>query len=228
MEDLKRAAAAEALKFVESGMVLGLGSGSTSREFVDLLGAKIASGELVDIVGVPTSVATEKQALELGISLKGMDEVERLDLGIDGADEVDVDLNLIKGLGKALFREKKVESRCEKLIIIVDESKLVSRLGTKGPLPIELKKEGIEESIQWLGTLGCRAEWWMEEDGTPAETDNGNYLAKCWFEDGIMDAYALAVRLESHEGVFAHGLFLDMATSVIVATKDGVKILERK
>ncbi|HLG25235.1 MAG TPA: ribose-5-phosphate isomerase A, partial [Candidatus Gracilibacteria bacterium] len=122
--------------------------------------------------------------------------------------------------------EKKVEMKAKKFIVIVDESKLVHRLGMKGPVPVELLKEGIEKNVQWLGTLCARAELWMEQ-GKPAETDNENYLAKCWFEGGIQDAYSLARSLDEQPGVFAHGLFLDMATMVIVAAQDGVKVMER-
>ncbi|MGB9673581.1 MAG: ribose 5-phosphate isomerase A [Anaerolineales bacterium] len=225
--DAKQMAAAAALDYVKSGMKLGLGTGSTTRYFVDMLGAKIKAGELHEIVGVPTSESTASQARALKIPLGSLSEIEELDLAVDGADEVDPQLNLIKGLGRALLREKIVESHAREFIVIVDESKIVQRLGTRGALPVEIVPFEARAHIRWLNSLGCKAEQWMEADGTPAMTDNGNYLAKCYFPDGIEDAYNLAEKLVWRAGIVEHGLFLDMATRVIVAGENGVKILER-
>ena len=228
IDDLKREAARQALTYVEDGMLLGLGSGSTLKIFVDLLGQKMQQGEFKDIVGVPASEATAAQARQLGISLTSLDETPRLDLVVDGADEVDPDLNLIKGLGKALLREKIVEIHAERFVVIVDETKLVSLLGTKGPLPVEIVPFAAQASIRWLNTLGCRAEMWMRDDGSPWITDNGNYLARCWFPDGIADPYQLARTLADRPGVVEHGLFLDMASLVVVAAEGGVRLLTRE
>ncbi|MCK4898618.1 MAG: ribose-5-phosphate isomerase RpiA [Anaerolineales bacterium] len=223
---LKQEAASQALKFVRNGMVLGLGTGSTTAYFIDMLGERIARGALKDIFAVPTSEATAARARRLGIQLTTLAECRKLDLALDGADEVDPQLNLIKGLGKALLREKIVEIHASRLIIAVDESKIVPRLG-RGPLPVEITPFEAQAQVFWLEALGCRAELWHEEDGSLFVTDNGNYLARCWFEDGITDAYALSRSLADRPGIVEHGLFLDMADQVIVAGLDGIRTLER-
>ncbi len=223
--DLKRQAASEALACVKSGMVLGLGSGSTTEIFINMLGEQLGTGVLQDIVGVPTSEKAAAQARALGIPLTTLAEHPRLDLAVDGADEVDPDLNLIKGLGRALLREKVVECHADRFVVIVDESKLVSRLGCRGPLPVEIVQFEAAAHVRWLNTLGCRAELWLEHDGSPAVTDNGNFLACCWFPEGIDDAYALAGALAYRPGIVEHGLFLDMASKVIVAAPNGTRVL---
>jgi ribose 5-phosphate isomerase A len=226
--NLKQQAAHRALDYIESGMVLGLGSGSTTTYFVEMLGERFQAGEIRNILGVPTSDATAQRARELGIPLTTLSEHPRLDLAVDGADDVDPQLNLIKGLGRALTREKIVEIRAEHFLVIVDESKVVRRLAEKNPLPVEILPFEAAAHVRWLNSLGCRAELWLEEDGEPVVTDNGNYLARCWFEAGIPDAYDLAHTLAEQPGIIEHGLFLDMATRVVVAAKDGVRILERE
>ncbi len=225
--NLKEQAAREALRYVQSGMVLGLGSGSTTAHFVDLLGQQVQAGAVQKIVGVPTSEQTAARARALGIPLATLDDRPHLDLAVDGADEVDPQLNLIKGLGRALLREKIVETHAVRLVIIVDESKLVPRLGTRGPLPVEIVQFAAAEHVRWLGTLGCQAELWREADGSPVVTDNGNYLARCTFPQGIPDAYALARQLADRPGIVEHGLFLDMATTVLVAAPSGTRALAR-
>lgn len=224
--NLKNAAAQRALEYVTSGMCLGLGTGSTSKIFIDLLGEAIQAGILADISAVPTSEATARHAQQLGIPLVSLESQGELDLAIDGADEVDPELNLIKGLGKALLREKIVEIHTRCLIIIVDESKLVSRLGSHGPLPVEIVSFEAGAHVRWLNTLGCRAELWRDDTGHPWVTDNSNYLARCWFHQGIPDVYALARKLESRAGVVEHGLFLNMAHKVIVAGTEGIQLME--
>ena len=223
---LKQEAANQALKFVRNGMVLGLGTGSTTAYFIDMLGERIARGALKDIFAVPTSEATAARARRLGIQLTTLAECRKLDLALDGADEVDPQLNLIKGLGKALLREKIVEIHASRLIIAVDESKIVPRLG-RGPLPVEITPFEAQAQVFWLEALGCRAELWHEENGSLIVTDNGNYLVRCWFEDGITDAYALSRSLADRPGIVEHGLFLDMADQVIVAGLDGIRTMER-
>ncbi len=222
----KQLAARQALSYVRSGMVLGLGTGSTTAYFVDMLGEQLHSGALRDIVGVATSERTAERARALGIPLATLAQHAHLDLAVDGADEVDPDLNLIKGLGRALLREKIVEMHAGCLVIAVDESKLVPRLG-RGPLPVEIVPFSAEAHVRWLNTLDCRAELWCEEDGSPVTTDNGNYLARCWFAGGIPDAYTLARTLADRPGIVEHGLFLDMASAVIVAGPEEVRTLQR-
>jgi len=224
--NLKQQAASRALTYVRSGMVLGLGTGSTAAHFVDMLGQRLQAGDLQDIVGVPTSEKTAALARAGGIRLSTLSEHPRLDLAVDGADEVDPDFNLIKGLGRALLREKIVEMHAARFLVVVDESKLVSRLG-RGPLPVEIVPFEAATHVRWLNTLGCRAELWHEDDGSPIVTDNGNHLARCWFSDGIADAHALARALADRPGVVEHGMFLDMASAVIIASPKGVRVLER-
>jgi ribose 5-phosphate isomerase A len=223
--ELKERAAREALTYVKQGMVLGLGSGSTTAIFIELLGEQLKTGALRDVLGVPTSEETAARARELRIPLTTLAEHPLLDLVVDGADEVDPELNLIKGLGRALLREKIVEIHAKRFLVIVDESKLVPRLGCRGPLPVELVRFEAATHVRWLNTLGCRAELWLSDDGPPIVTDNGHYLARCWFPNGIDDAYALARTLNERPGIVEHGLFLDMATSVIVAGVEGTRVL---
>jgi ribose 5-phosphate isomerase A len=150
-----------------------------------------------------------------------------LDLAIDGADEVDPHFNLIKGLGGALLREKIVESAARRFVVVVDESKLVERLGTRGPLPVEVTQFAWEAHVRWLESLGCRAELRREADGRPFITDNANYIVHCTFPAGISDPLALARRLGERPGILEHGLFLGMATEVVVAGENGVRVLGR-
>lgn len=224
--DHRPQAARHALTYVRTGMILGLGTGSTTGHFIDMLGERLRTGMLRDIVGVPTSKGTAERARALDIPLATLAEHHQLDLAVDGADEVDPDLNLIKGLGRALLREKIVELHAKRFLVVVDDSKLVPRLG-RGPLPVEIVPFGVESHVRWLNTLGCRAELWREAGGSPIVTDNGNYLVRCWFPEGIPDPIALARTLADRPGIVEHGLFLAMATSVIVAGPQGIRVLER-
>ncbi|NMC13743.1 MAG: ribose 5-phosphate isomerase A [Chloroflexi bacterium] len=226
--NLKQQAAQYALQSVQSGMVLGLGTGSTTAYFIDMLGEQIQKGNLKDIVAVPTSEATKKQAQQLGIQLTSLDKHPVLDLAVDGADEVDPHLNLIKGLGRACLREKVVEINAVRFIVIVDESKIVPRLGTRCPLPVEIIRFEAQAHVNWLNTLGCKAEFWVEDNGEIVISDNGNYLVKCYFENGIPDPYELSDRLSKRPGILEHGLFLDMVTQVVVAGANGVYTMEAK
>jgi ribose 5-phosphate isomerase A len=228
--NLKQEAARQALELVRSGMTVGLGSGSTSAEFVELLGKRAQSGALNGLRCVSTSEKTAQRARELGlqlVSLADCGQPPKLDLAVDGADEVDPQLNLIKGLGWALLREKIIEIHAERLVIIVDESKLVSRLGEHVPLPVELVTFEADVHLRWLGSLGCQAEYYRKPDGSMIVTDNGNYLALCRFEGGISDPFALARSLADRPGIVEHGLFLNMADQVIAAGADGIRTFER-
>jgi ribose 5-phosphate isomerase A len=225
--NLKQQAAKQALTYVRSGMVLGLGTGSTTTYFIEMLGDQLKAGALENIAGVPTSEKTAALAHAVGIPLTDLADHARLDLAVDGADEVDPALNLIKGLGRALLREKIVEIHAERFLVIVDESKLVPILGTLGPLPVEIVPFQAKAHVRWLNTLGCRAELWREEDDAPVVTDNGNNLARCWFPDGIADPHALARAMAGQPGIVEHGLFLDMSSAVIVAAREEIQVLER-
>jgi ribose 5-phosphate isomerase A len=226
--DLKRQAARRALTYVRDGMVLGLGSGTTTAYFIELLAERLRGGALRDVLGVPTSEAAADRARTLGIPLTTLADHSHLDLAVDGADEVDPDLNLVKGLGRALLREKIVAMQAEQFVIVVDESKLVHRLGTRAPLPMEVVPFGAELHVRWLDDLGWHAELCHEPDGSLVVTDNGNYLINCWFRDGVADPHALARLLADRPGIVEHGLFLGMASRVIVAGPNGVRVLGRE
>ena len=228
--NLKRLAAQKALDHVKNGMVLGLGTGSTSTLFVDLLAEKVRAGFIQDIRAVPTSEKTASHALASGIPLTTLTKTPRLDLSVDGADEVDPELNLIKGLGRALLREKIVHLHSDQFLVIMEETKWVSQLGTKVPLPVEILPFEAESHVRWLSSLGCDAELLLEAAGTPAVTDNGNYLALCHFPQGqgISDPHALARVLADRAGIIEHGLFLNMAAAVISAGVDGVRVTRKR
>lgn len=224
-EELKRAAAAKALESVESGMALGLGTGSTVRHLVDLLGEALRDGRLTDIVGVPTSVQTERQAMEVGIPLVELGACGELDLTIDGADEVAPGLDLIKGLGAALLREKMVAQASRRLIIISDDSKLVSRLGTKAPLPVEVVDWSIDAMQVFIESTGADVQLRFDTDGNVVRSDNGNVFLDARYPGGIGDAQSLERRLLYRAGIVDTGLFLGMAEAAVIASANGVVTL---
>lgn len=216
---------------VSSGMVVGLGTGSTAYFAVERLGEKLKSGELQDIVAIPTSVRTRDQAVSLDIPLVSLDTHPVLDVAIDGADEVDPQLNLVKGRGGALLREKMVEVQAKKFIVIVDESKLVDGLGISGAMPVEVTPFCWEFNMKRLVELdsvkGCTAKLRMDDSGgKPYMTDNDNYIVDLYFDQPIKDPVQAGKDFESLVGVVEHGLFLGMSTAVIVAGKDGVYVKE--
>lgn len=224
---LKRAAAEVALESVESGMVLGLGTGSTVWHFVDLLGSALQSGALSNVVGVPTSVRTRIQAEEMGIPLVGLSDRPALDLTVDGADEIAPDLDLIKGLGAALLREKMVAQASRRLLIISDDSKLVDRLGARGPLPVEVVDWAVGAQIRFLKATGATVALRVAADGEPIRSDNGNVFLDCRYPDGITDPQGLERTLLYRAGIVDTGLFLAMADEAIVAGSGGVRRLKR-
>jgi ribose 5-phosphate isomerase A len=224
----KQRAAEAALSYLQNGMRIGIGTGSTAERFIDALAAALKSGKLRDIVGVPTSRQSERQAAELGIPLATLAQCPRLDLTVDGADEIDPNLDLIKGLGGALLREKIVAQNSARLIIIADGSKLVSRLGEHAPLPVEVAMFGHEAQVEFLASLGCKPVIRRGGDQQPFVTDNGNYIYDCRFVGGITgDLRALQQRLRSRAGVVESGLFLGMAQVAIVGSEAGVDVRER-
>jgi len=227
-DQLKKLAADKAVEYVESGMVLGLGTGSTAAFAVARIGELMKAGELKDIVGVPTSKRTAEQAASLGIPLSVLDDHPNIDLAIDGADEVDPELNLVKGRGGALLREKMVEAASAKFVVIVDESKLVSGLGGSGlAMPVEVVPFCWKYNASRLQSLfqaeGCEAKLRMDGD-KPYVTDNANYIVDLYFKTPIKDSRAAAKAMLAFEGVVEHGLFLDMATAVIIAGAEGVRV----
>jgi ribose 5-phosphate isomerase A len=226
-ERLKREAAARALERVDSGLTLGLGTGSTMAHFLELLGAALAAGTLSGISGVPTSERTARLSRELRIPLTTLADSPRLDLAVDGADEIDPGLEAIKGLGGALLREKMVAQAADRLCLIVDEGKLVGRLGEKSPVPIEVVRFGWESHLHILEESGAEPVLRVSDDREPYVTDNGNYIIDAHFPEGIPDADALEALLRARAGVVESGLFLGMATSVVVASPDGTRVMER-
>lgn len=222
----KQKAGEYAVRFVESGMVVGLGTGSTAIHAVRRIGAMVRSGELRGIVGVATSTATLKEAMELGIPLLSDDLPREIDVTIDGADEVDPAFNLIKGGGGALLREKIVAQASRRLVIVVDERKLSPQLGKTWPVPIEVMRYGYASQVRYLTSLGAQVTLRMATDRTPYVTDNGNWIVDCNF--GPIDHLEeLARCLEARAGLVEHGLFLQMATDLVVAGGDGIRYMPR-
>jgi ribose 5-phosphate isomerase A len=225
---LKREAAARAVATVRSGMTVGLGTGSTARHFVDLLAARIKA-EGMDIVGVPTSEATRQQAAGLGIMLSTLEQTPALDVTVDGADEIDPALRLIKGGGGAHLREKMVALASRKLIIIADETKQVAQLG-RFKLPLEVVPFGLNTTqqrlVDVLAAAGCHTQITrrMKPDGAAFVTDSGNAIldADCVV---IQDPDALARELDGVTGLVEHGLFIGMATAAILATSGGIRVM---
>jgi len=222
----KRLAAEAALPLVESGMVVGLGTGSTADFLIKALGDAIAEGRLKNVRGVPTSVQSDRRARELGIPLTTLSECPRPDLTIDGADEIDPHLNLIKGLGGALLREKIVAQASAKLVIIGDTSKTVSVLGSKCPLPVEVAPFCYETHAIYLQSLGGTPVLRRNADGNPYVTDNGNFIFDCRFPS-IPDPAALQNKLKSRAGIVETGLFIQIASIAFVADETGVKTLKK-
>jgi ribose 5-phosphate isomerase A len=230
MEDLKRQAAARALEEVRDGMRLGLGTGSTARHFVDLLGEKVRAG--LKVVGVPTSEATRMQAESCGIALTTLDDIDRLDLTVDGADEIDHSLNLIKGGGGALLREKIVAAASDRMVVIADDSKWVDVLG-KFRLPVEVipfglaaTRRGIEKAF---GRCGVSGEMVLRKrpDGHVFVTDGGHWIIDAHL-GRIEDPPRLAGLLSAIPGVVEHGLFTNLASVAVLAGRQGIRVVERR
>lgn len=224
---LKRAAAERAVALVETGMVLGIGTGTTARHVVDVLAERMEAGSLDDVTGVPTSEGTRAYARERGLRLSTLEEHPHCDLTIDGADEVDPSLDLIKGMGGALLWEKIVASASDRLVIVADESKPVKRLGERTPVPIEVVPFGWVTHREFLRGLGAEPTLRRQHDGEPVRTDGGHFILDARFADGVADAAALDRALNDRVGVVEHGLFLGLATTVVIAGADGVRVLER-
>ena len=225
----KRAAAARAVEFVRPGMRLGLGTGSTAKYFVEVLAERVRAG--LDVIAVPTSDATRRDAERLGVPLTSLDEAPQLDLTVDGADEIAYDLSLIKGGGGALLREKIVASASTRMIVIADESKWVPALG-RFPLPVEVVPFGLGATRRAVeaaaAAAGCPGPALLrrDKDGHAFVTDGGHWILDAALER-IADAKALADRLDGIAGVVEHGLFIGLAHAAVVAGSNGVRLVER-
>lgn len=226
-EKLKQQAAYRAVDAVESGMVVGLGTGSTAVWAVRRLGELLRAGALRDLVGIPTSESTAAEAQRVGIPLGSLDEHRVVDVTIDGADEVDPQLNLIKGAGGALLREKIVAQATQKLVIVVDESKLSPVLGTRWAVPVEVISFGWGAQRRWLeDELGAQVRLRQNVDGSTFATDHNNMILDCSLGE-LTDPAAVACALIKRVGIVEHGLFLGMAEEVIVAGRAGIRVLQR-
>ena len=230
MDGLKRQAAARALEHVRDGMKLGLGTGSTAKHFVELLGMRVRDG--LNVIGVPTSEATRIDAERCGIALTTLDEVDRLDLTIDGADEIDPSLNLIKGGGGALLREKIVAAASDRMIVIADDSKWVDVLG-RFPLPVEVIPFGLAATRRAIGKAfaqcGDSGQMVLRKgkDGHVFVTDGGHWIVDAHL-GRITDAPRLAGLLTSIPGVVEHGLFIGLAGMAVLAGAGGIRVVERR
>jgi ribose 5-phosphate isomerase A len=221
--NLKQLAGERAVEYVKDGMVVGLGTGSTVYFTIKRLGMLVSEG--LDIIGIPTSISSENIAKESGIKLSTLDEHPKIDVTIDGADEVDPNLNLIKGMGGALFREKIVASVSDMEIIVVDPSKMVDILGTKSPLPVEVASFGWKICGERLKTFGCEVNLRMKDDAIFI-SDNKNYTLDCTFEQ-ISNPKQLESEINNIPGVIENGLFLDIADTALVGSENGVQLFSK-
>jgi ribose 5-phosphate isomerase A len=221
----KQIAAESAGELVKDGMVIGLGSGSTAEIAIRILCEKVKNG--LEVIGVPTSHKSEEIARALGMRLATLEDYPELDLTIDGADEVELgSLDLIKGRGGALLREKIVASSSRRLIIAVDESKIVNQLGSHGEIPVEVVSFGWQSTARRLEKLGWKPTLRSEAGGVPFVTDGGHYILDCSFEKGA-SIQSRAAQLHDTVGVVEHGMFLGMATEVHVGSAKSVRILRK-
>ncbi|MGD9124961.1 MAG: ribose-5-phosphate isomerase RpiA [Desulfarculaceae bacterium] len=225
-DQLKRAAAQAAVAQIASGMVVGLGHGSTAHFALVRLAELLATGQLKEMLGVPCSQEVAKEAAALGIPLTSLAEHPLIDLTIDGADEVDPDSNLIKGGGGALLREKMVAQASRREVIIVDESKLSPCLGTNWGVPLEVVEFGWQSHLGFLADLGGKAALRRDQERKPFRTDQGNLILDCSFGP-IPNPAELAARLEKRAGLVEHGLFIGLAHEVIIAGPQGVRSLKK-
>ncbi len=226
VDGAKRRAAEAAAQHIKSGTVIGLGTGSTAKHLIQIVGAYLSAGKLTDVQGVPTSNQTSADARVAGIPLTTLDDHPELTLSIDGADLIDGNLNALKGGGGALLREKIVASASKTYILIADERKMVEKLGTGFPLPIEVLPFSVAPAADGVRKLGASVELRMGEEMGPAVTDNGNYIIDADF-GAIEDPLKLERGLKMIPGILETGLFLGYADLAYIGTRNGVKKLER-
>jgi ribose 5-phosphate isomerase A len=219
--DAKQRAGEAALGQVKDGMIVGLGTGSTAKYFIEAVATAVRAGKLRGIRAVPTSVNSEKLARDAGLPVVTFAQTTKIDLTVDGADEVAPDLTLIKGLGGALLREKLVAQNSLKFVVIADASKLVTKLGTKSPLPVEVTPFGFEASERFLRDLACTPTLRRKTNGEIFITDNGNYIFDCNFTE-IADPRELNQKLAARAGIVESGLFIDLAHTAIIADNQTV------
>jgi len=224
--DPKLAAAMESVRLIRDGQVVGLGSGSTAELAIIEIGKRIQN-EKIEIIGIPTSKRSESVGKDSGIKVSSLDEHDVIDITIDGADEVDPNLDMIKGLGGALLREKLVAKATLNEIIVADESKMVHQLGTKAPLPVEVIQFSNVHIGRKISSLGCIPKL-RKMNGEPYITDNGNCILDCSFEKGITDANELDEKMKSIPGIVETGLFIAIADVVIIGNANGVRTLRKK
>lgn len=224
--EYKRQAAEAAVEYIESGMVVGLGHGSTAKFAVEELARRLGSGAVENITGIPCSLDVAQAAEKLGIPLSTLEDHPSVDITIDGADEVDPNLDLIKGGGGALLMEKCVAIASRREIIVVDESKMSPRLGTQFALPVEVIEAGWQTTAEFIEGLGAKADLRLTSEKTPFHTDSDNLILDCDFGP-IENPGRLDLILIGFEGVVDHGLFIGLATDVIVAGPGGLKHLKR-
>jgi ribose 5-phosphate isomerase A len=222
-DELKRQAAIAALRDIDDGMIVGLGTGSTASHFIRELGKLVAEG--LRVQGIPTSDQSRKLALEAGVPLTTFKEHAAIDLAVDGADEVSPALDLIKGLGGALVREKIVAHAAKRFVIVIDESKLVPQLGTKAPIPVEVVPFAADVVAIELGKSGGRVQVRQMGD-QPFISDNGNMILD-WMHGPIADPQSMEWRLKTLTGVVDSGIFAKVANRVIVAASSGIRVLDR-
>jgi len=225
-DEQKRLAAFRAAAYVNSEMIVGLGTGSTAKFALERIGARIRAGELTNLLGIPSSRQTEELALALAIPLTTLDDHPEIDLTIDGADEVDRDLNLIKGGGGALLREKVLAQASHRMVVIVDESKRSESLGTRWPLPIEVLPFARQVEENYVKSLGATIKLRSGRDGRPFRTDEGNLILDADFGP-IEDPESLSTKLNARAGIVEHGLFIGLAGEVIVAGAGGIEHFRR-
>jgi len=223
---LKQQAAEEAVQQVHSGMIIGLGVGSTTIFAVRKIGRLVRQGKLQHILGIPCSPSVAEEAQKVGIPLTTLEEHPHIDLTIDGADEVDPHLNLIKGGGGALLREKIVAQATQREVIVVDESKLSPILGTHWPLPVEVLPFGLGSAQHFLKSLGAAPVLRLKQDGQPWQTDQGNFILDAHFGP-IQNLLPLATELDAQAAIIAHGLFLNIASEIIVAAPTGIQHISK-
>ncbi len=224
--ELKKLSAIKAVEFIKDGMIVGLGSGSTVQFALEEIAGKIKSGVLKNILGIPTSLHTEKRSVELGIPLTTLDKNPEIDLTIDGADEVDENLNVIKGGGGCHLHEKIIAQATKEFIVIVDEGKISHQLGEKYYVPVEVVQKALRTETLFLESIGARVEQRFFEDGKPYITDENNFILKCWFGK-IADPVKLSQTLNTRAGIMEHGLFIGMTAKVVVACENGVYVKEK-